>query len=173
MPWTNTRTWLDVSAKNNNLRKWALGNVDAQNLGRPNIRLDIVRYISRFVTSPPTPPSRPQPRYIKEGSYEEPYKKLVVAAYTTADLTLCDVGTEYVEAHVSYSRAAQNGDPSCFISKIRRTPDSKGLGNFTALDIGRTQTVLKHILYTLATFHPTEYSILEKLAYQPAHCNAN
>jgi hypothetical protein len=50
---------------------------------------------------------------------------------------------------------------------MRRSPEFKGKGNLTALDIGRTNSILKYIPYTMANFHPNERSILEKWLKNP------
>jgi len=121
-------------------------------LGISNIYLDVVSDLDRLFVTHPTL-SRP-PKYIKLSNYEEPFKKLTVAFYTkNYNLTLCEVGTEYVDARVYCSRATVQGDTACFVREMRRTPELKDRGNFTALDVERTNTVLKHIPYTMASLH--------------------
>jgi hypothetical protein len=133
-----------------------------ESLGSPNIWLDVMNDPYRYLT----PPNMPA-KYIPPGGPQEPYKKLVITFRTRFNLTLCEVGTEYVDARIDCSRAVQDGELACFVSKMRRSPESIGLGNLTALDIGRTTTAIKHIPYTLASLHNGEASILEKWLSNP------
>jgi len=135
-------------------------------LGIPNIYLDVVSDRDRFTIMPTL--STPS-KSITPGGYEEPFKRLTMAFYTrNYNLTLCEVGTEYVDARVQCSRATVQGDMACFVREMRRTPEMKDKGNLTALDINRTYTVLKHIPYTMASLHPFGPSILEKWLQNPS-----
>ena len=130
--------------------------------GIANIWLDVVNDSSRFPITPGVP-------LWPTGGGDEPFKKLSMAFYTrNYNLTLCEVGTEYVDARVQCSRATVQGDMACSVREMRRTPELKDKGNLTALDIGRTNYVLKHIPYTIASLHPSEPSILEKWLHNPS-----
>jgi hypothetical protein len=133
-------------------------------LGMPNFLLAIQMEQERWAK--PWTLTDQSPSVIP-GTFVEPYKKLTLVFYSRWNLTLCDVGTEYVDSVIDCSKPIWSGDNLCSVRKMRRSPGFKGKGNLTALDIGRTESILKHIPYTMASFHPNEPSILEKWLKDP------
>jgi hypothetical protein len=121
----------------------------------PNIFLDLIRDKERKTTLP-------------HMVFVEPIRKGTMVFYTGYNLTLCVVGTEYVDSLVECSRLTQNEELACSVRKMRHTPELRDRGNLTALDIGRTSLVLKEIPFTFASYSPPLPSLLEKWLRDPS-----
>jgi hypothetical protein len=125
-----------------------------QGQGLPNLRLYLIQ------------DSSSTRRY--DMAYQiEPPSRLRLIIGTIANSTICEISTEYVQAQIRCSRAADNADLACFVESMRHNPDLLGFGNLTALDIGGNRELLEYIPYTGASSHAREASILEKWLMDP------
>ncbi|EMD62876.1 hypothetical protein COCSADRAFT_161430 [Bipolaris sorokiniana ND90Pr] len=97
----------------------------------------------------------------------EPPSRLRLMIGTYKNQTICEVRTEYVQAQIRCSRAADNADLACFVERMRHDPSFAGSGNLMALDIGLNYTILQQIPWTFASSHPGEPSILEMWLKDP------
>jgi hypothetical protein len=103
---------------NNYLITLNISTIGTAGSGYPNIHLDIVADPERFYKVPTmTDPED----FITSNSLEEPHKKLTLALYARHNLTLCQVGTNYVDSLVQCSLASQSGGLACSVNKMRRT----------------------------------------------------
>ncbi|KAF2847242.1 hypothetical protein T440DRAFT_456651 [Plenodomus tracheiphilus IPT5] len=126
--------------------------------GLPNIHVDIVTDEERFYVPGPLATANSWPR-----------KRMTLALWTMRNLTLCEVGTEYVESLIDCNRAATNSELDCHVSKMRALPLADSyFENYTALDVVRNFNVLSYVPYTLASNHPLEPSVLESWLKNPA-----
>jgi hypothetical protein len=126
----------------------------------PNIWLDMVEDKYRTKQVAPWTPA------ISNGR-SEARDEMKVVFYTSHNLTLCTVSTEYVDSLVECSRATQNTELACSVRKMRYTPDHNK-SNLTALDFGMTRYVLKDIPFTIASSHSYQPSTLEKWLRNPS-----
>lgn len=93
--------------------------------------------------------------------------KLRLIIGTHRNMTICEVYTQYVQAQIHCSRAADNADLACYAKKIRHDPRPTDAENITAFDIGYNSAILQQIPYTLASNDASEAGILEKWLRDP------
>ncbi|KAF1935284.1 hypothetical protein EJ02DRAFT_361858, partial [Clathrospora elynae] len=161
--WVNATEWLE--ANSNRLATKTSSGVD-----KPvNYWIDELVDPERILKMSTTRSSLSQTSPL--GYPEEPNKKMTLTFYTNYNLTLCEVRTEYVDSIIDCSRTTPNGDLTCAVSKMRRTPGSQGLGNLTALDIGHTNKTLQYIPYT--TVNLGGPGLLEKWLWNPPTAHQN
>jgi hypothetical protein len=137
--------------------------------GWPNIHLDILLNRNRLHTASDAlgQGSNLTELYRSWNSSEQP-EPLTLVVYNRRNLTLCDVVTQYVDAAVSCSRAVDDGDLACAVSRMRPTSGLAEPKNLTALDMGWSKQILTHIPYTLPSLHTATNGILESWLQDPS-----
>jgi hypothetical protein len=164
-PWLNTTKW---NQTNNNSILNRTENVIFPT-GWPNIHLDILLNRNRPYTASDSPISLGSnlTGFVTGMSSSEQPEPLTLVVYNYMNLTLCNVTTQYVDAAVSCSRAVDDGDLACAVSRMRRTPGLAEPKNLTAVDMGWSHRILKYIPYTLPSLHASTSGILENWLRDP------
>jgi hypothetical protein len=163
-PWQNTTKWNQTN-KNSILE---IGNSVMFPTGWPNIHLNVLLNRNRLATASDdlAPGSNLYGLYASWNSSEQP-EPLTLVVYNTRNLTLCNVATQYVDSAVSCSRAVDDGDLACAVSRMRRTPGLEQPKNLTAFDMGWSAAILNYIPYTLPSLHWGTSGILENWLRDP------
>jgi hypothetical protein len=155
LPWVNASDWLDT---NNDTLMFANAGLPGGVYGQPNLNVDMI-----------TDTQRPARAVISD--IEVPTKlwpKLRLAIWIkNENLTVCEVGTDYVDAQVQCSRGTSGADLACFVEKMRRTPNTRNQANVTALDVGANMQLLRHVPYTLASRYSSVVGVMEKWLRDP------
>jgi hypothetical protein len=163
-PWLNTTEW---NQTNSNSVIKGFGRV-LYPTGLPNIQFDVLINHNRPRTASDTLGRGSNLTSFSAGSNSsEQAEKLTLVVSNLMNLTLCDVTTQYVDAAVSCSRAVDDGDLACAVSRMRRTPGLAEPTNLTALDMGWSSVMLKYIPYTLPSLHARTSGILENWLRDP------
>jgi hypothetical protein len=137
--------------------------------GYPNIQLKVLHNPNRIDTASIRFMRDVDDLVSRSASWDtsEPPEQLTLVVYNWANLTLCDVATQYVDVAVSCSRAVDDGDLACAVSRMRRTPGLEEPKNLTAFDKERNYRILEHIPYTLPSLHSFSSGILESWLRDP------
>ncbi|KAH7394396.1 hypothetical protein BKA66DRAFT_299245 [Pyrenochaeta sp. MPI-SDFR-AT-0127] len=154
-PWRNSSEWIRLNNDSLTLRNRSA----LYPSGYPLINFDILYNRKR--------PNTGSWGSLSGWNFTEPSEKMTIVAYNIWNLTLCNLTTHYVDSQISCSRPSTNGDLGCSVTKMRRTPQTTDMGNLTALDVGWTNVIVKHIPYTLASLHVSDPGILEKWLRDP------
>jgi len=130
-------------------------------VGLPNIRVDIMSATLR---------SGMRSLMSNYSGNAGPFERLTLVFMTPvsrANMTFCEIVTEYVDSSVECSRANRNTDLECSVQKMRHTSELSVDRNLTALHISGTYRVLQYLPSTIASYHPIEPSVLEKWLQNP------
>jgi hypothetical protein len=116
--------------------------------------------------------------FLKEGSRPSRYgqsftpsKALTLVFYPDSahgdHLTLCEMGTQYVESSIACTKQSDTSAIPCFVTRMRGIPGYDQHTNLTAFDISQNYMMLQYIPYTLASYDDNENGFIEKWLLNP------